>query len=174
MERATSAIEILDRMLSVLNLKNDSELSKELGVTSQAVSKARNTGKLPVSWVPKLAQKFNISTDWLFFGCIFPAPSHEDLPKGEPEPLLLDKTCARCAKLEAKLDILEEERRELATENRTLWTENGDLREENATLRERQRKEEQASLFDEKRAIPHSDPLPPVARVVKFDSKKNE
>ena len=60
---------VLDRILEVLNLKNDSELARFIGISSQAVSKARNTGKVPPQWVLGLASRFNLSTDFLFFGC---------------------------------------------------------------------------------------------------------
>ncbi|WP_337428140.1 hypothetical protein [Desulfovibrio sp.] len=45
----------------------------------------------------------------------------------------------------------------MAAENRRLWKENAALREENATLRERQRKEDQASLFDERKDFRRND-----------------
>lgn len=79
-------------------------------------------------------------------------PSSQESAKPIEPPL---ESCARCAKLEAKLDILEEERRELAAENRKLWKENGELKERCARLEPRQ-KQEEARPFDERRKIPAS------------------
>ncbi|MDE5833367.1 MAG: helix-turn-helix domain-containing protein [Desulfovibrio sp.] len=67
MEDTTSAM-VLDRMLEASGLRTDSELSQYLGITSQAVSKARKNNRVPVAWVPKFAAQFNLSTDWLFWG----------------------------------------------------------------------------------------------------------
>lgn len=54
--------------------------------------------------------------------------------------------CPRCAKLEARLERVEEERREMAAEgrkiaeeNRRLWKENADLRERCARFEEREK-----------------------------------
>ncbi len=54
----------------------------------------------------------------------------------QPETAV-SEPCARCAKLEDKLDTLEEERRDLTAENRKLWKENSELREKCARLEER-------------------------------------
>ena len=159
MEDATHASEILDRMILALNLKNDSELSKKIGVSAQAVSKARNTGKLPVSWIPKFAHQHKISTDWLFFGCIFSTDTPVKTLKNTPLQPILDKTDTQYVELKIELEEERRERRELAAENRRLWKENGDLREQNAILRAQSRKE-QEYLFDERKKItPSSNEL---------------
>ena len=62
------------------------------------------------------------------------------------------EVCARCAKLEAKLEKVENQRDELAAENRKLWKENGGLKERCARLEPRQ-KQEEAHPFDERRKI---------------------
>lgn len=77
-----------------------------------------------------------------------PPPSQYAPPQGG---------CPRCEKLENKLEKVENQRDELAEENRRLWKENAALREENATLRERQRKAEQARLFDERKDFRRND-----------------
>lgn len=64
----TTGIEVLERLLEACGFKSDSELSRFLGLSSQAVSKARNSGRIPPSWVPQVAIQQNVSTDWLFFG----------------------------------------------------------------------------------------------------------
>lgn len=84
MEDTTSA-EVLDRMIAASGVDNDSDLARYLGKTPQAVSKARNSGKIPVAWVPKIAAQFNISTDYLFWGKGSPIqPKVETLTNCEP------------------------------------------------------------------------------------------
>lgn len=58
---------VLSRMKEGVGARSDSELARLLGVTAQAVSKAKNTGKVPAAWVRDAAQRFELSTDWLFF-----------------------------------------------------------------------------------------------------------
>lgn len=77
-------------------------------------------------------------------------------PAGIQPEITVSEPCTRCSKLEAKLDTLEEERRELAAENRKLWKENGELREKCARLEERQERSD-AAPFDEKhKTLPFS------------------
>ncbi len=58
-------------------------------------------------------------------------------PEHHQQPVASSGECARCVKLEAKLEKMEEQRDELAAENRNLWKENGELREKCARLEER-------------------------------------
>ena len=62
------------------------------------------------------------------------------LRESGPPPETAAPYCARCLKLEEKLEKLEEERRELNTENRRLWKENSDLNARVARLEEQQKK----------------------------------
>lgn len=71
----TTTTEALDRMREASGAKSDSELARFLGKTPQAVSKARKDNKVPISWVPRIAAQFNVSTDWLFWGK--PAAQHQ-------------------------------------------------------------------------------------------------
>lgn len=64
----TTCDSMLERLLTACAVKNDSELSRILGLSSQAVSKARKAGSVPAAWIPKVSERFNVSTDWLFFG----------------------------------------------------------------------------------------------------------
>jgi len=64
----TTSRPVLIRLLEAAGVTKDIELSKILGVSSQAVSKARQTNKIPPAWIPAIALKFGVSTDWLFFG----------------------------------------------------------------------------------------------------------
>ena len=60
--------ETLDRLLQGAGLRRDSQLAELLGVSPQAVSQARRKGRIPDGWVLKVAEKFGLSTDWIFFG----------------------------------------------------------------------------------------------------------
>lgn len=59
---------MLDRLLQGAGVKRDAQLAELLGVTPQAVSQARRKGKIPDGWILKVASRFGLSTDWVFFG----------------------------------------------------------------------------------------------------------
>lgn len=65
---------VLDRLLHGAGLKRDSQLAELLGVTPQAVSQARRKGRIPDGWIVKIAARFNLSTDWIFFNRGAPRP----------------------------------------------------------------------------------------------------
>ena len=67
MQDTTSEL-ILMRLKNALSAKSDSELGRMLGVSQQAISNAKNNKKLPDSWVRVAAERYNLCTDWLFFG----------------------------------------------------------------------------------------------------------
>lgn len=67
MEDATGEKQ-MERLLQATGAKNEAELSRILGLTSQSVYKARQSKQIPASWMPKVAARFGVSTDWLFFG----------------------------------------------------------------------------------------------------------
>ena len=54
----------------------------------------------------------------------------------QPEATIFEP-CVRCAKLESKLEKVEEQRDSLMEENRNLWKETGEFREKCARLEER-------------------------------------
>lgn len=54
----------------------------------------------------------------------------------QPESAVFEP-CARCARLEARLEKVEEQRDSLMDEVRNLWKKNGELREKCARLEER-------------------------------------
>ncbi|WP_298067793.1 S24 family peptidase [uncultured Mailhella sp.] len=64
----TSTPDTLDRLLQSAGLRRDSQLAELLGVSPQAVSQARRKGRIPDGWVLKVASRFGLSTDWIFFG----------------------------------------------------------------------------------------------------------
>lgn len=152
-EASTSTL-ILDHLRSRLGLKSDTELALRLGVSPQAVSKARRAGKVPKNWEKKLLGDTETYT----------APPSQDTKA--------QATCPHCAELEEELKTERAERRELAAENRQLWRENGELKTENGELKARiarleagmDRRAEppvEASLFDERPPIPSSSQTTP-------------
>ena len=64
----TTPQEILVRLMAATGVASEAALSAPLGVSSQAVYDARKRGKIPDSWIRIIAEQFNVSADWLFFG----------------------------------------------------------------------------------------------------------
>lgn len=64
----------LDRLLQGAGVRRDAQLAELLGVTPQAVSQARRKGRIPDGWIIKIAARFGLSTDWVFFGRGAPRP----------------------------------------------------------------------------------------------------
>lgn len=157
--------DILKRLRQGTGARSDTELARLLGVSQQAVSNARKNAKVPDGWMPLAAQRFGLSTDWLFFGVggmkLSVRPESETgacggedeadgavMPgNGETRPgMVLGTGCSgggpapdewrRLLAAVAERGRLETEVLELGRENRALWRENGDLRAENAVLRE--------------------------------------
>ncbi|HZX36207.1 MAG TPA: helix-turn-helix domain-containing protein [Thermodesulfobacteriota bacterium] len=60
--------DVIERMKSSANLKNDSRVAKALGVTPQAISNYKKRGSLPSDLVLKFAAIYNVSVDWLITG----------------------------------------------------------------------------------------------------------
>lgn len=67
MEKA-SGKEVLERLKIAASVSNDSELSKKLGLSKQSIAAARKNGKVPEGWIPKAAEIFHVSMDWLRWG----------------------------------------------------------------------------------------------------------
>ena len=159
------------RILACTGAKNDSSLARALGILPQSVTAARKRAQVPTGWIETISEKYNVTTDWLFFGR---GPMRPEEP-----PTIAEKTsedapqaaCPRCAKLETRLEQLEKEleserlerrewtaeRRDLSNENRRLWKENADLRERCARLEEREKQGATPPLFDKRQAVRSSD-----------------
>ena len=60
--------EIADRMKKIGDLRNDSAIAKDLGITPQALSNYKKRDSMPTSLVVKFAEKYDCSTDELFYG----------------------------------------------------------------------------------------------------------
>ena len=63
-----SGKEVLERLKIAASASNDSELSKKLGLSKQSIAAARKNGKVPEGWIPKAAEIFHVSMDWLRWG----------------------------------------------------------------------------------------------------------
>ncbi len=57
-------LEVLFR-LQELGIKNQSQLSRVLGISPGGVSDAKKRGNFPKGWAVKLAQKYSKSVDWV-------------------------------------------------------------------------------------------------------------
>ena len=110
-----------------------------IGIAQNSLSRYERGEKTPdAKFLENFCSYLNISSDWLIFGR-GPMRPGEKIPEPEhhQQPVASSGECARCVKLEAKLEKMEEQRDELAAENRNLWKENGELREKCARLEER-------------------------------------
>ncbi|GFM37960.1 helix-turn-helix domain-containing protein [Desulfovibrio psychrotolerans] len=140
-----AVIDILERLKQATGATSDAALAIALGVTQQAISSAKARNKFPTAWAPIAADRFGVTTDWIFFGRgpMRPEDAAEQREHA-PEPAEPGR-CPYCAKSEKIADDLRSElskerdmNRELVAENRQLWKENSELRERLARLEERQ------------------------------------
>jgi phage repressor protein C with HTH and peptisase S24 domain len=58
----------IKRIYEVTGIKNDAQLARALGMRPQSVNSARKRKKVPYSWIKKIADKYKISSDWIWFG----------------------------------------------------------------------------------------------------------
>lgn len=68
MDKATSFDEKLARICEVTQAKGDTVLAKILGIKPPSVAAARKRQQIPTGWVENIAEQYNVSADWLFFG----------------------------------------------------------------------------------------------------------
>lgn len=129
----------MNRLMLAAGVKNDSELARALGITPQSIGPARKKFQVPSSWVERIAESTGYSSDWIYFGRGNMKPQDTSLAGSLSGGASGTSQCERCAKLEAKLERLDEERRDLAVENRKLWKENSECREKLARLEEAQK-----------------------------------
>jgi hypothetical protein len=62
------ASDIFDRFLKATGVKTDVSLAEALEVTPQAVSHARKKKQVPPTWAIAIAEKYQVSLDWLLLG----------------------------------------------------------------------------------------------------------
>ena len=98
MEVSTN-VGVLDRLKQAVNVKTDAELADKLRLTKQAVAAARSRGQVPASWVPKAAQLFGVSTDWIFFG-------HNEVHK--EESVKDTQSASKTIRIEDKIRFMED------------------------------------------------------------------
>ena len=56
------------RIKNETNINNYNELAKQVKTTHQYVSKKKKSGEFPIKWAFLVAQKYNLSTDWIMTG----------------------------------------------------------------------------------------------------------
>lgn len=153
-------IEQINRLKLAAGVTLDQDLAQKFGISKQAIADARSRKRVPLPWIPKAAELFGVSTDWLFFGRGPMRPGEEQpviTPQSKQLAQLSENTstmhCPRCEKLEArlektegKLERVESQRDELVDENRRLLKENGTLRERLARLEEREDNKDNGGL----------------------------
>ena len=65
---AAKTQELLARLMEAARVDSPALLAKCLAVSTQAVYDAKRRSKVPDSWVRIIAEKFAVSSNWLFFG----------------------------------------------------------------------------------------------------------
>jgi Predicted transcriptional regulator len=58
----------LARIMHATAATNDADLARALGISQPSVWGVKNKGKIPDSWIKKVANKYAVSTDWLYKG----------------------------------------------------------------------------------------------------------
>lgn len=105
--RMDTSSSLLDRLLQGAGLRRDSQLAEVLGVTPQAVSQARRKGRIPDGWVLRIATRFRLSTDWIYFGQGDPRADAQS--RADPPPNSPDGTLTRYAEAAAPASPVSEE-----------------------------------------------------------------
>lgn len=145
MKSSKSFEEKFMRICEVAQTDKDAVLAKILDIKAPSVAAARKRQQIPTGWVEKIALKFDVSADWIFFGRgpmrISDLVAQENLEKRASEKTGGEQTATLVeqlgSKLERELALEREERRELAAETRRLYREKEQLlREKEELLRE--------------------------------------
>lgn len=153
----TTAQAVLARLVEATSSSSEAALSGPLNISAQAISDARRRGKIPDAWIRIIADKFNVSADWLFFGrgvmrlddANAGAPRAANEVRGDTA---LQAVPLADEKLEKELALEREERRELAAENRRLHREKEELyREKEELLREIGELREKVARLEERK-----------------------
>ena len=141
-----------ERLKLVRGSVSQDEFSKRLGVSKAAVGAYERNAQMPGStFIIAICVCYNIEPRWLLTGVGPLRPGAEaahaasdTLPSPAALPGVVEAGCARCLKLEEKLNRTElqrddavEQLRQIWDENRRLWRQNADLRERLARLEER-------------------------------------
>lgn len=129
----------IQRIFEATGTTSDSELARALGIQPPSVAGARERKLVPMKWIEKIASNYNISADWLLFGRgpmrPVDSPDQPQVTPTHPAVPASPADCPRCAKLEAKLEKVEQQRDVLVEENRKLWEKNSELIAKNGELK---------------------------------------
>lgn len=125
---------------------SQSDLARLLGIRQTTLSNYERCRNEPnYATVRRICSHFGVDPEWFMFGTgRNPCPSQalekaqgqkSAVQEGGLASSVIEPACTHCQWLEARLDLLDSERRELLRENRTLWRENTRLQEEVGRLR---------------------------------------
>ena len=107
---------IFERLTLASRSKTDAALAQAIGVTPQSISDARRKNKVPPAWAIAIAEKYQVSLDWLVFGREMES-SGGGAASGQAESARIGELEARIAGLEAENAALKEA---LAAKNEAL------------------------------------------------------
>ncbi|MCI5144847.1 MAG: hypothetical protein D3923_04805 [Candidatus Electrothrix sp. AR3] len=60
--------EIWERIKSETELHKLKDLAREVGTIPQSISRKKKEDNFPLQWILKIADKYNLSTDWILTG----------------------------------------------------------------------------------------------------------
>ncbi|WLH14482.1 helix-turn-helix domain-containing protein [Pseudomonas hefeiensis] len=83
----TSLDAVLDRLMTVFSVDNDSELARKLHVNRQTLGSWRSRQSIPYSLCVSVSDTVGISLDWLLAG---EGPMLRNAPETNPTPALID------------------------------------------------------------------------------------
>jgi phage repressor protein C with HTH and peptisase S24 domain len=95
-EHSTDFDVTFNRLKEATGARTDTELARLIGLKQSSISTAKAKRTLPSGWMVEVSKRFNVSTDWLFFGIgsmqrsnAHPAPAPPDkicpIPLSEPQ-----------------------------------------------------------------------------------------
>jgi phage repressor protein C with HTH and peptisase S24 domain len=68
MESAKKFEQKLARIMKAANISKEADLAKILEINQSSVAAARKRQQVPPGWIEKIAEKFAVNANWLFFG----------------------------------------------------------------------------------------------------------
>lgn len=121
-----------DRIRQIRGSQSQASFAESLGIAQRTLAHYEKNNRTPnTEFAVSLAQKYNVSFDWLLTGVETAQSDSEARELDQPA----QADCPNCKVLTDELRREREEVRELSRENRTLWKENGTLKEEIGKLR---------------------------------------
>lgn len=122
-----------ERLKLVRGKRSGEEFATSLGVHLQTLYRYERGERTPdIDFIQLVSKKESISLEWLISGIgsmhSGDAPSPGQTSPVQPPEITPPAACPRCAKLETKLEKVEQQRDDLMGELRQLWKENGELK----------------------------------------------